>query len=428
MSPTNHWSPSIRQGFVVGALVVGGVFLVSCGFGMANLAVAVLGIAVAVVGPVLVMTIGLRSGGRDFVYGTAQVHEVSAPPEEGAVGRCELEVVVSAKGMETIPVRVRDHAVPVGKWPEIGQVLPVMVGVREPRHVRILWDEIPTHRAPSRSGSDDPDSPKNLTPDHGIPEIPSDQDYSDSDFDSGDLDGDGVDPLFGFGTPASDPPEGQNPVPDPPREPPQDAPVSPDPDGDLPTRAGGDRQASNTAVLETPAVPRARRPEPYQTPEATGDPASPIEAAPVGAAAPDPVAAAESEVNPPEAPTKVTSANGVSVTLIVSDLSRSRSFYRDTLGLQEIDTSRSSAVLAFGDARVILRQVTDMPPIDRRLVHLNLDVPDVQEAYDQMRERGVEFVHRPRVVQQGEHLELCSATFRDPDGHAIALTRWAVRH
>jgi catechol 2,3-dioxygenase-like lactoylglutathione lyase family enzyme len=119
--------------------------------------------------------------------------------------------------------------------------------------------------------------------------------------------------------------------------------------------------------------------------------------------------------------------NGVSITLIVSDLERSRRFYRDTLGLTELDSGDAAAVLATGDARVVLRRVADMPPVDRRVVHLNLEVPDVYEAYERLREQGVDFVHRPRVVPQGEQLELCSATFRDPDGHAIALTKWELR-
>lgn len=119
--------------------------------------------------------------------------------------------------------------------------------------------------------------------------------------------------------------------------------------------------------------------------------------------------------------------NGVSITLIVSDLERSRRFYRDTLGLTELDSGPAAVVLATGDARVVLRRVADMPPVDRRVVHLNLEVPDVYEAYERLREQGVDFVHRPRVVPQGEQLELCSATFRDPDGHAIALTKWELR-
>ncbi len=69
----------------------------------------------------------------------------------------------------------------------------------------------------------------------------------------------------------------------------------------------------------------------------------------------------------------------------------------------------------------------DIAPINRRLVHLNLEVADIQAAYDDLRGRGVTFVHRPRAVSRHEQLELWSAAFRDPDGHGIALTRWDLR-
>lgn len=118
---------------------------------------------------------------------------------------------------------------------------------------------------------------------------------------------------------------------------------------------------------------------------------------------------------------------GVSVTLFVSDLARSLRFYRDTLGLAEIDSARGNALLASGDAHILLKRVVDMRPVDRRIIHLNLEVADVHAAYEELRAKGVEFVHRPRVVSQGEQLELWAATFRDPDGHAIALTRWELR-
>ena len=72
-------------------------------------------------------------------------------------------------------------------------------------------------------------------------------------------------------------------------------------------------------------------------------------------------------------------------------------------------------------------RVADMAPVDRRLVHLLLEVPDVQAAYEDLGSRGVEFVHRPRAVSRYEQLELWSAAFRDPDGHGIALIRWDLR-
>jgi catechol 2,3-dioxygenase-like lactoylglutathione lyase family enzyme len=119
--------------------------------------------------------------------------------------------------------------------------------------------------------------------------------------------------------------------------------------------------------------------------------------------------------------------HNVSVTVIVSDLRRSLTFYRGLLGLMQIDGSNGNAILVSGNARVLLRQVADTRPIDRRVVHLNLEVDDVHEAYERLRREGVEFMHAPRVVDQGEQLEQWAATLRDPDGHAIALTHWEVR-
>jgi len=118
---------------------------------------------------------------------------------------------------------------------------------------------------------------------------------------------------------------------------------------------------------------------------------------------------------------------GVGVTLFVTNLARSVTFYRDTLGFIQVDEGLGSAVLESGDSRIVLRRVADMAPVDRRLVHLLLEVPDVQTAYDDLRSRGVTFVHRPRAVSRYEQLELWSAAFRDPDGHGIALIRWDLR-
>ncbi|MEV0566410.1 VOC family protein [Dactylosporangium sp. NPDC050588] len=165
-------------------------------------------------------------------------------------------------------------------------------------------------------------------------------------------------------------------------------------------------------------------PNPYATEHYVGDsPEDQLEEQPPSEGAVGQFLATEQR----QQPNPLDGVNGVSITLIVSDLERSRRFYRDTLGLTELDSGDTAAVLATGDARVVLRRVADMPPVDRRVVHLNLEVPDVYEAYERLREQGVDFVHRPRVVPQGEQLELCSATFRDPDGHAIALTRWELR-
>lgn len=156
------------------------------------------------------------------------------------------------------------------------------------------------------------------------------------------------------------------------------------------------------------------------------DPAVP--AIPEQPAADDPgIADAYLAATPPPGGPGGRPVRGVGVTLFVTNLSSSVGFYRDTLGFRQVDEGLGSAVLESGDGRIVLRRVVDMAPVDRRLVHLLLEVPDVQAAYDDLRSRGVTFVHRPRAVSRYEQLELWSAAFRDPDGHGIALVRWEIR-
>ncbi|GIF52290.1 glyoxalase/bleomycin resistance protein/dioxygenase superfamily protein [Asanoa ferruginea] len=119
--------------------------------------------------------------------------------------------------------------------------------------------------------------------------------------------------------------------------------------------------------------------------------------------------------------------HGVGLTFLVRDLPRSVAFYRDMLGFLEIDGGEHNAVLASGDTRMVLREIRDASPVNRRLVHLNLEVGDVMSVYEDLRAKGVRFTYPPRVVNRGAKLELWAAAFRDPDGHGIAITQWRSR-
>ncbi|MBF9132378.1 VOC family protein [Plantactinospora sp. S1510] len=118
---------------------------------------------------------------------------------------------------------------------------------------------------------------------------------------------------------------------------------------------------------------------------------------------------------------------GVGITLLVTNLDRSITFYRDLLGFFEIDGGDGNAILASGATRLVLRAIRDVAPINRRLVHLNLEVNDVNAVYEELLAKGVKFTYAPRAVNRGAKLELWAAAFRDPDGHGIALTQWRGR-
>jgi len=127
---------------------------------------------------------------------------------------------------------------------------------------------------------------------------------------------------------------------------------------------------------------------------------------------------------PPGAdPDQHTAAPDVTVQLFVSNLSRAIIFYRDILGFTEIDAGRKSAVLHLGDIRVVLKVVDDLLPSSKN-VQFSLEVDDLEMAYEDLRARGVRFVHRPRRVEHYEQLEHFAAPFEDPDGHRISLSSW----
>jgi catechol 2,3-dioxygenase-like lactoylglutathione lyase family enzyme len=520
LAPANRLPISDIRKFAAAALIVFGVFLLCCGTGMSNVVVGGAGVLLAIAGPLLILVPSLRGNAKRYVYGTALVQEVSAMPASGTLGRCELELVINARGIDGVPVRVRDAAVPVNKWPDVGATLPVQVVPGNARKVTILWNEVRTHREaayddrmyPGYANLSDEERIQEPAPevqfDHGP--LPPDDRQTVTDLPPVDPSGQPdyqVEQLLVMERPAAHSPVSERAATAPARRRPSPRPRRPVRDKRPGGPAAEPAEIVDGSVTSQPsyAIPEAgaTAPPDQATPDqATPDETGEVVESPVEASATDPPTAATPEIAPPinappadevetylpvshiaetytplsdapsprsrrraprehveelwrptvdpadelepeplreggvaqflaatprRQPVPLSGVNGVSVTLIVSDLQRSRRFYRDTLGLAELDSSPSSAVLASGDARLVLRRVADMPPVDRRVVHLNLEVTDVYEAYERLRSEGVEFVHRPRVVPQGEQLELCSATFRDPDGHAIALTRWELR-
>jgi resuscitation-promoting factor RpfA len=537
--PRNRrWSVSDGRKLATGILAVLAFFIISASVGAQSWELAALGVAVLAAGVTLFVVSAMNSRTFAYIPGTAHVISSSPPPAAALQGRCEMQMVVHAPGMEDVAVKIRDAGVPVSKWPDRGATLPILVAIGDPRRVRVQWDNVRTH-GEMADGRDEVfdgevaiDEPYDLF-DRFPPSVPPGADlYGDGNVVELDLidpsgrllepepptidadlaEGPGLAPEAEFspdaelspevkltpdagfaaedqaaddedsvvseaagadaGTPAAAPaPAAAAAVPPRPRPRPSPRP-SPRPRRPLestepPPPASGTDRGPGTGDGASVAVAAAPPPPPGSPPPAPPTPAS-------SATAPTPPATGEGDANgerptlriqhllpaspavpaipdpappgalPEEATGEISEAyltvtpppgqalrggrvHGVGVTLFVSNLGRSVAFYRDLLGFQQVGTGPGSTVLESGDGRIVLRRVVDMAPVDRRLVYLLLEVPDVQAAYEDLRSRGVEFVHRPRAVSRYEQLELWSAAFRDPDGHGIALTRWAAR-
>ncbi|MFJ1763222.1 VOC family protein [Amycolatopsis sp. NPDC088138] len=106
------------------------------------------------------------------------------------------------------------------------------------------------------------------------------------------------------------------------------------------------------------------------------------------------------------------------VSRTVSDLGRAKVFYGDVLGLPHLYTYGD---LAFYDCDGVRLFLTSGEPQGGESV-LYFGVPDINAAYDTLRERGVEFLGAPHLIFRHESgVEEWMAFFTDPDGHTTAI-------
>jgi catechol 2,3-dioxygenase-like lactoylglutathione lyase family enzyme len=141
------------------------VFIMVFGLGLSSWPIVALGAALLALSIALGMVNVVRRGARAWVAGTGQVKTISDPPMAGAYGRAELQLTVVAPGLPINDVLVRESRVPVGKWPRLGDTLPISVDVDDMRRVRILWDE-----ASDRADDGDPPPPPAYEPAEEYPD------------------------------------------------------------------------------------------------------------------------------------------------------------------------------------------------------------------------------------------------------------------
>ena len=105
----------------------------------------------------------------------------------------------------------------------------------------------------------------------------------------------------------------------------------------------------------------------------------------------------------------------------VSDIDRSVAFYRDVLGARFLFQVPGQPMAFFDLGGVRLYLGKPESPDFRSSPILYFTVDDVDGAHRALRQRGVEFLDEPHVVNRTESSELWMAFFRDPDGTNLAL-------
>ena len=105
------------------------------------------------------------------------------------------------------------------------------------------------------------------------------------------------------------------------------------------------------------------------------------------------------------------------VMLGAADLDRARAFYRDTLGLAVKQEIPGFVFLETGPVTLCLSAAHARLAEHPGPTEVVLSVGSVRDAYEALREKGVEFLREPGNVTG----DSWAANFRDPDGHLLSI-------
>ena len=110
----------------------------------------------------------------------------------------------------------------------------------------------------------------------------------------------------------------------------------------------------------------------------------------------------------------------VQVGLTCRDLDRTRSFYRDTLGLPLLFEAGNMLFFQLDGLRLMVgKEMKSDTPIGGSVIYF--DAPDIDALGTALEAKGIKFFGPAVTVQQTETHELKLREFFDPDGNALAL-------
>jgi methylmalonyl-CoA/ethylmalonyl-CoA epimerase len=109
------------------------------------------------------------------------------------------------------------------------------------------------------------------------------------------------------------------------------------------------------------------------------------------------------------------------VMIPVDNLERGVAFYRDTLGLPFLFTAPPQMAFFQCEGVRLLVGVLPAGQAPQRGSAIYFQVEDIQDVFQTLSTRGVQFRASPHVVHRTAQMELWLAEFRDPDGNQLAL-------
>ena len=103
------------------------------------------------------------------------------------------------------------------------------------------------------------------------------------------------------------------------------------------------------------------------------------------------------------------------VHLRVQDVERTKTFYRDKLGLK-VTSERPGEVVEFAEGQLWFGKWQGSGEFPAEFITIGLDADSVQAAYEIMRQRGLNIPDPPKESRFG-----WSFSLRDPDGYRVVV-------
>ena len=106
------------------------------------------------------------------------------------------------------------------------------------------------------------------------------------------------------------------------------------------------------------------------------------------------------------------------VAILVKDVARATEFYRDKLAMKYLFSAGSLAFFDCGGIRLMLDK-PEKPDMGTSIIYFK--VPEIHEAHEQMKGRGVEFLDKPHLIAKLPDHDLWMTFFRDSEGNMLGL-------
>jgi methylmalonyl-CoA/ethylmalonyl-CoA epimerase len=106
------------------------------------------------------------------------------------------------------------------------------------------------------------------------------------------------------------------------------------------------------------------------------------------------------------------------IAILVKDVERATDFYRDKLGIKYLFAAGNIAFFDCGGIRLMLDK-PEKPEMGTSIIYFK--VPDINQAHQQMKSRGVEFVDQPHLIAKLPDHDLWMTFFHDSEGNVLSM-------